>query len=115
MTGPGPSLNTDVALGDGAWNCAAYWGVAHFVGAGKSAAPPGCSAATISRYDVYRYELKFPYDRSRGAEGVPVAGFGRFFLVLPAEPATNGNFYAEFVGLVKRSDPRSTDQVQLYR
>ena len=151
MTGPGPSLNTDVSLGDGAWNCAAYWSVAHFAGSGKSAAPPGCSSAAISRYDVYRYELKFPYDRSQGAEfgaprcvprgqadrrvltvpiincgsspvpvssdaqGVPVAAFGRFFLVLPAEPATNGNFYAEFIGLVKRSDPLSTDQVQLYR
>jgi hypothetical protein len=56
-----------------------------------------------------------PVPVSNDAQGVPVAGFGRFFLVLPAEPATNGNFYAEFVGLVKRSDPRSTDQVQLYR
>jgi hypothetical protein len=49
------------------------------------------------------------------AQGIPVAGFGRFFLVLPAESGTNGNPYAEFLGLVKRSDPSSTDMVQLYR
>jgi hypothetical protein len=49
------------------------------------------------------------------AQAVPVAGFGRFFLVLPAQPGTNGNPYAEFVGLVKRSDPLSTDMVQLNR
>jgi hypothetical protein len=49
------------------------------------------------------------------AQGVPVAGFGKFFLVLPAEPGTNGNPYAEFIGLVQRTDPLSTDLVQLNR
>jgi hypothetical protein len=49
------------------------------------------------------------------AQGVPVAGFGKFFLVLPAQPVSNGNPYAEFVGLVKRSDPLSSDMVQLNR
>ena len=49
------------------------------------------------------------------AHGVPVAGFARFFLVLPAESGANGNPYAEFLGLVKRSDPSSTDMIQLYR
>jgi hypothetical protein len=49
------------------------------------------------------------------ARGVPAAGFGRFFLVLPAEAGTNGNPYAEFMGLVRRTDPLSTDMVQLYR
>lgn len=49
------------------------------------------------------------------ARGVPAAAFGRFFLALPAEPQTNGNPYAEFLGLVKRSDPLSKDLVQLYR
>ena len=49
------------------------------------------------------------------ATGVPVAGFARFFLVLPAQPGTNGNPYAEFMGLVKRSDPLSSDMVQLNR
>jgi hypothetical protein len=146
------TLDRNAAVGDGIWNCAAYWNVAHFAGPGKNAPPPGCSAAaTISRYDVYRYELNFLNDRSRSVEygaprcaapgsanrrvitapivncasspvpvlsdsqGVPVAGFGRFFLVLPAQPGTNGNPYAEFVGLVKRSDPLSTDLVQLNR
>ena len=48
--------------------------------------------------------------------GVPVAAFGRFFLVWPAEPGTaDGDPYAEFLGLVSRSDPSSTDMVQLYR
>jgi hypothetical protein len=149
MLGPGQSLNTQVSLGNGAWNCAAYWSVAHFAGPGKNSPPPGCtSAATISRYDVYRYELNFLGDRSRGGEfgapqcappglpnrrmiivaivncgsspvpvlddahAVPVAAFGKFFLVLPALP---GTIYAEFTGLVKRSDPRSTDMVQLNR
>jgi hypothetical protein len=49
------------------------------------------------------------------AQGVPVAAFGRFFLVLPALQGTNGNPYGEFLGLVKRSDPSSSDMVQLYR
>ena len=49
------------------------------------------------------------------AQNVPVAGFGKFFLVLPAQLGSNGNPYAEFVGLVKRSDPLSTDVVQLNR
>jgi hypothetical protein len=152
------SFDTDVSVGDGAWNCAAYWATAHSIGAGANLPPPGCTAsATISRYDVYRYELSFVNDRSRGAEygaprcappgaanrriitaaivncgsspvpvlndaqNVPVASFGRFFLVLPAIQSaygntyTNGNPYAEFVGLVKRNDPQSTDMVQLNR
>jgi Flp pilus assembly protein TadG len=50
------------------------------------------------------------------AQDVPVAAFGRFFLTLPATSGdTDGNPYAEFVGLVKRSDPNSMDMVQLYR
>lgn len=48
--------------------------------------------------------------------GIPVAGFGRFFLAWPAvNGTTNGNPYVEFLGLVRRSDPSSTDMVQLYR
>jgi hypothetical protein len=49
------------------------------------------------------------------ARRVPAAAFGRFFLVLPAQLGTNGNPYAEFMGLVKRSDPLSADTVQLHR
>ena len=146
------TFDTSAALGNGVWNCAAYWSVAHAVGPGQDSPPPGCTtAATISRYDVYRYEMNFLSDRSLAAEtgapqcappgesnrrivdaaivncastpvpmhadvqGIPVAAFGRFFLALPANAGTNGNPYAEFLGLVKRSDPRSSDLVQLYR
>ena len=153
MIGPAAqSFDTNINLGSGTWDCAAYWSTAHYIGPGKNLPPPGCTAsATITRYQVYQYELNFLNDRSVGAEyggprcvpsgapdrrivtaaivncgsspvpvlndaqSVPVAGFGRFFLVLPAENGTNGNPYAEFVGLVKRSDPRSADMVQLYR
>lgn len=146
------TFDTSISMGNGVWNCAAYWSVAHAVGPGKNAPPPGCTnAATISRYSVYTYEMNFLSDRSLFAEtggpqcappgetgrrvvtaaiincgsspvpmhvdaqGVPVAAFGRFFLVLPANSGTGGNPYAEFLGLVKRSDPLSSDTVQLYR
>jgi Flp pilus assembly protein TadG len=56
-----------------------------------------------------------PVPMHADARGVPAAAFGRFFLVWPAEPQTNGNPYAEFLGLVKRTDPLSKDLVQLYR
>jgi hypothetical protein len=169
MIGANQSFNPAVSLGNGTWNCAAYWSIAHNQGAGKNSPPVGCTAAaTISRYDVYRYELNFPADRSpasetgapqcnpsgaanrrvltlpivncggspvpvlNNAERVPVAAFGRFFLTLPADTGTNGNPgrffvtlpgdtgtsgnpYAEFLGLVKRTDPLSTDMVQLNR
>lgn len=148
----GQSLNTAVAIGSGVWNCAAYWAAEHYIGPGKDLPPPGCTEeATISRYDVYRYELDFLSDRSpgveyggprcvplgapnrrivtaaivncgsspvpvlTGAQNIPVAGFGRFFLALPAANGTDGNPYGEFRGLVKRSDPNSHDMVQLYR
>ena len=148
----GQSLNTAVAVGSGVWNCALYWSLEHYIGPGKDFPPAGCTeAATISRYDVYRYELNFQNDRSAGveyggpqcvprgvanrriistaivncgsspvpvltgAQNIPVAGFGRFFLALPAASGTNSNPYAEFLGLVKRSDPDSHDMVQLYR
>jgi Flp pilus assembly protein TadG len=146
------SFAPNVSIGNGIWNCAAYWSTAHFAGPGQDVPPVGCTAtATITRYSVYHYELNYLNDRSRGAEyggpqcappgvadrrvittaivncgsspvpvlnngeRVPLAAFGRFFLVWPAEPGTNGNPYGEFMGLVKRSDPLSTDSVQLYR
>jgi hypothetical protein len=56
-----------------------------------------------------------PVPMHADAQAVPVAAFGRFFLVLPAEPGTNDNPYAEFLGLVPRSDPLSSDLVELYR
>jgi Flp pilus assembly protein TadG len=169
MIGANQSFNPAVSLGNGTWNCAAYWSIAHNQGAGKNSPPSGCTTtATISRYDVYRYELNFLGDRSpavetggpqcnppgaanrrvltipivncrsspvpvfNDAKRVPVAAFGRFFLTLPADTGTNGNPgrffvtlpgdtgtsgnpYAEFLGLVKRTDPLSTDMVQLNR
>jgi Flp pilus assembly protein TadG len=146
------TVDLGASVGNGSWNCAAYWSVAHFSGAGRSAPPAGCTAsATISRYQVYRYEMNFLSDRSRGGEtgapqcappgednrriinaaiincgstpvpmqsearDVPIAAFGQFFLVLPANQATNENAYAEFMGLIKRSNRQSSDIVQLYR
>src|SRR5205085_998519 len=40
--------------GDGDWNCADYWAINH-----TAAAPSGCTLSnpTISRYQVYRYEI----------------------------------------------------------
>jgi hypothetical protein len=149
----GQSFDPNIVVGSGVWNCAGYWSIAHVFGPGKNAPPPGCTtAATITRYSVYQYELNYLNDHSLGAEyggpqcvapgipnrriitaaivncgsspvpvldnaqGVPVAGFGRFFLVWPAvNGTTNGDPYAEFLGLVKRSDPSSKDMVQLYR
>jgi Flp pilus assembly protein TadG len=66
-------LDTTVVLGDGVWDCAGYWRVAHAVGPGSDLPPAGCTgAATISRYSVYQYEMNFITDRSRGAEiGAP--------------------------------------------
>jgi hypothetical protein len=49
------------------------------------------------------------------AQGVPIAAFGRFFLVLPANPDGNETPYTEFLGLIKRSDTVSSDMVQLNR
>lgn len=169
MIGAQQSFNPAVSLGNGIWNCAGYWSIAHSQGAGQSSPPAGCTTtATISRYEVYRYELNFLGDHSPAsetgapqcnksgaanrrvltlpivncssspvpvldnAEGVPVAAFGRFFLTLPADTGTrgnpgrfvvslpmdigtSGNPYAEFLGLVKRTDPLSTDMIQLNR
>jgi hypothetical protein len=56
-----------------------------------------------------------PVPMQPDARGVPVAAFGQFFLVLPANQNTHESPYAEFLGLVKRSDPMSSDMVQLYR
>jgi Flp pilus assembly protein TadG len=146
------TLDPTIDIGNGSWNCTVYWSEAHFSGPGKGSPPAGyTTAATITRYQVYTYEMNLLNDRSRGgeigapqcappgennrrivtaaiincgstpvpmrndAQGVPIAAFGRFFLVLPANSRTNSNLYAEFLGLVKRSDPSSTDMVQLYR
>jgi hypothetical protein len=65
----GGQLNTTIALGNGSWDCAGYWSVAHSAGPGKDFPPPGCtSTATISRFSVYQYEMNYITDRSRGAE-----------------------------------------------
>jgi hypothetical protein len=139
-----------IAVGNGIWDCAGYWSVAHFSGPGSDLSPPGCTdAATISRYSVYQYEMNYISDRSPGAEigapqcnplgiknrrilnaaiincssspvavtrharDVPVAGFGKFFLTVPA--AARAGPYAEFLGLIKPTDSVNHDVVQLYR
>jgi hypothetical protein len=139
-----------VAIGNGIWDCAGYWSVAHSAGPGSDFPPPGCtSTATISRYSVYQYEMNYISDRSPGAEigapqcnplgiknrrilnaaiincssspvavtryarDVPVAGFGKFFLTVPA--AAGASPYAEFLGLIKPTDSVNHDMVQLYR
>jgi hypothetical protein len=62
-------LDPTVPLGDGTWDCATYWSVAHYAGPGKDAAPAGCTnTATISRYSVYQYEMNYLDDRSPGLE-----------------------------------------------
>jgi hypothetical protein len=146
----GPQLDTTIAVGNGNWDCAGYWSVAHYAGPGKNVPPPGCtSSATITRYSVYQYEMNYILDRSPGAEfgfpqcnplgikyrrvvnaaiincgsspevmrndarGVPVAGFGKFFLTTPA--ASGSALFAEFIGLIKPTDNLNHDMVQLYR
>ena len=66
-------LDTNVAVGNGVWDCATYWSVAHFSGSGNESPPPGCTrSATINRHDVYQYEMSYLGDRSRGNEiGAP--------------------------------------------
>jgi len=66
-------LDRTIAIGNGSWDCAGYWSVAHFAGPGKTLPPPGCtSTATTSRYSVYQYEMNYISDRSPGAEiGAP--------------------------------------------
>ena len=62
-------LNTIIAVGNGTWDCADYWSVAHSAGPGKDSPPPGCTGtATISRFSVYQYEMNYITDRSPGAE-----------------------------------------------
>jgi hypothetical protein len=66
-------LDPTVAIGNGTWDCASYWKVAHSAGPGRDLAPPGCTdAAMISRYGVYQYEFNYISDRSPGLEiGAP--------------------------------------------
>ena len=143
-------VDTAVAVGNGTWDCAGYWSVAHSAGPGQDLPPAGCtSTATISRYSVYQYEMNYISDRSPGGEigdpqcnplgikfqrvlnaaiincgsspevmsgdarNVPVAGFGKFFLTVPA--ASGPSLYAEFLGLIKPTDVLNHDMVQLYR
>jgi Putative Flp pilus-assembly TadE/G-like len=62
-------LDTSVTVGNGTWDCARYWSVAHAAGPGKDFSPAGCTGtATISRYSVYQYEMNYISDRSPGAE-----------------------------------------------
>src|SRR5262249_60812955 len=60
-----------------------------------------------------------PVALTRHAHDVPVAGFGKFFLTVPAAagagPAGGAGPYAEFLGLIKPTDNVNHDMVQLYR
>ena len=142
-------LNTTTPVGNGIWDCADYWSIAHYSGPGKNYPPAGCTtAATISRFAVYQYEMNYITDRSPGVEfgypqcnrsgikyrrvlnaaiincgstpevmsndarNVPVAGFGKFFLTVPAAGST---LFAEFLGLIRPTDDLNHDMVQLYR
>ena len=66
-------LARTIAVGNGIWDCAGYWSVAHFAGPGSHLPPRGCTdTATISRYSVYQYEMNYISDRSPGTEiGAP--------------------------------------------
>jgi hypothetical protein len=70
-----PALDTSVALGNGVWDCAAYWSAAH-PSRYEHLPPSGCThTASISRHDVYRYEIEsnYLYDRSLAGEiGAPL-------------------------------------------
>src|SRR5262249_15876810 len=53
-------LNMSVAIGNGTWDCAGYWRVAHSAGAGKKLSPPGCTdAAPLSRYHDYPNQFHY--------------------------------------------------------
>lgn len=63
-----PLGSTDPRFGNGAWDCQTYWNVNH---PGISA-PAGCTnPATITRYDLYRYEIDnnvIPNNTATGGE-----------------------------------------------
>jgi Flp pilus assembly protein TadG len=64
-----PCLDIGVVLGDGVWDCATYWSQA-YGGTLSQQAPPGCTtAATISRYSVYLYEIADADVSARSAGG----------------------------------------------
>jgi Putative Flp pilus-assembly TadE/G-like len=54
-----------------------------------------------------------PDEMTNDARNVPVAGFGQFFLTVPA--ASGPTLYAEFMGLIKPTNALNHDMVQLYR
>jgi hypothetical protein len=71
-----------------------------------------------TRFDIYANGFQACKDNyvvvmRNDARSVPVAGFGKFFLTLPA--ASGASLYAEFLGLIKPTDENNHDMVQLYR
>jgi Flp pilus assembly protein TadG len=62
-----PCFNTSTCspanMGASNWDCQTYWGAAHTANPTALADPPtGCTAAaTVSRYDVYQYEIAKNY------------------------------------------------------
>ena len=126
------ALNTAVPIGNGIWDCAGYWRVAHFSGARQRSCPAGLHRGrhdqSIQRLpirdELYQRPLagaeigaprcnplgaknrrilnaaiincsSSPVAVTRNARDVPVAGFGKFFLTLPA--AADAGPYAEFL------------------
>ena len=62
-------------IGGSTWNCLTYWNASHPAALGHIP-PPGCTAAaTISRYDVYQYEISNNYladaNPTTGETGAP--------------------------------------------
>lgn len=59
-------------IGGSTWDCLSYWNVSHPTALGNTP-PTGCtSTATISRYDVYQYEMNYLGDASgTGETGAP--------------------------------------------
>jgi hypothetical protein len=58
-------LPADSSIETGNWDCASFGNLAHYVGAGSGLSPQGCTAAaTISRFDIFRYELNYLNDRT---------------------------------------------------
>jgi hypothetical protein len=78
---------------------------------------PQCNALGIKERRVLNAAIincgSSPVPVTRNARDVPVAGFGKFFLTLPATARVSA--YAEFLGLIKPTDSVNHDTVQLYR
>jgi hypothetical protein len=55
------SCSPTANIGATTWDCVTYWAVNHTQLNPSHAAPSGCSTNTISRFDVYTYEITHGY------------------------------------------------------